>query len=83
MAASFHWLDVQRIAEELADRHPEVDPVSVSFPRLRALVTELPGFAEPPSAASSRASCAALVSMVKPSSSSSPIVTISRFMAEI
>jgi FeS assembly protein IscX len=48
MAASFHWLDVQRIAEELADRHPEVDPASVSFPRLRAFVTELPGFAEQP-----------------------------------
>jgi len=48
MAASFHWLDVQRIAEELADRHREVDPVSVSFPRLRALVAELPGFAEQP-----------------------------------
>jgi len=48
MAASFHWLDVQRIAEELADRHPEVDPASVSFPRLRALVTELPGFVEQP-----------------------------------
>jgi FeS assembly protein IscX len=48
MAASFHWLDVQRIAEELADRLPEVDPASVSFPRLRVLVTELPGFAEQP-----------------------------------
>ena len=46
MSGGFHWLDVQRIAEELADRHPDVDPGSVSFPRLRALVADLPGFAE-------------------------------------
>ena len=44
----FHWLDVQRIGEELAERHPETDPVSVSFPTLKALVTALPGFAEMP-----------------------------------
>ena len=33
-----HWLDVTRIAEELVDRHGDIDPVSVSFPRLKALV---------------------------------------------
>jgi FeS assembly protein IscX len=43
-----HWLDVERIAEELADRHGDVDPVSISFPRLKSLVMELPGFAEQP-----------------------------------
>jgi FeS assembly protein IscX len=41
---TFHWLDVQRIAEELADRHPEIDPLTISFPKLRDLVTGLPGF---------------------------------------
>lgn len=46
--ATFHWLDVQRIAEELTDRHGSVDPVSISFPRLKELVRELPGFAEQP-----------------------------------
>ncbi len=48
MPEPLHWLDVQRIAEELADRHAEVDPVQVSFPALRTLVTNLPGFAEQP-----------------------------------
>lgn len=45
---SFHWLDVQRIAEELADAYPEADPLSIAFPRLRALVVALPGFEEQP-----------------------------------
>ena len=33
-----HWLDVERIAEELVDRHREIDPMTISFPRLKALV---------------------------------------------
>lgn len=41
---SFHWLDVERIAEELAVQHPEIDPLTVSFTRLRDLVAALPGF---------------------------------------
>ena len=43
-----HWLDVQQIAEALEDAHPESDPMTISFPALRALVTALPGFAEQP-----------------------------------
>jgi FeS assembly protein IscX len=46
--STFHWLDVQRIAEELADRHPDVDPLTVTFPKLKSLVQALPGFAEQP-----------------------------------
>ncbi|MGE3109260.1 MAG: Fe-S cluster assembly protein IscX [Phycisphaerales bacterium] len=42
------WLDVQRIAEELADRHPGVNPFSVKFVELRRMVEALPGFAEQP-----------------------------------
>ena len=45
---TFHWLDVQRIAEELADRHPDLDPLTVSFPALRELVQALPGFEPQP-----------------------------------
>jgi FeS assembly protein IscX len=45
---TFHWLDVSRIAEELCDRHPELDPVAISFPRLREMVVALPGFEERP-----------------------------------
>jgi FeS assembly protein IscX len=43
-----HWLDVQQIAEALEDAHPEADPMTISFPALRALVMALPGFAEQP-----------------------------------
>jgi FeS assembly protein IscX len=47
-----HWLDVERIAESLADAHaeidPRIDPRTISFPRLKALVIALPGFAEEP-----------------------------------
>jgi len=45
---TFHWLDVERIAEELDEAHPDVDPLRVSFPSLRALVAALPGFREEP-----------------------------------
>ena len=43
-----HWLDVAQIAEELVDRHSDIDPVSISFPRLKGLVEALPGFKEQP-----------------------------------
>jgi FeS assembly protein IscX len=43
---TFHWLDVQRIGEELADAHPDRDPLSISFPDLKRLVVELEGFEE-------------------------------------
>lgn len=45
---TFHWLDVERIGEELALRHADLDPLSISFPRLKALVVDLPGFREQP-----------------------------------
>ncbi len=46
MSQTFHWLDVQRIGEELAERHDDLDPVTISFPRLKALVMSIPGFRE-------------------------------------
>ena len=45
---TFHWLDIERIAEELADGVSGVDPLSVTFPKLRVLVEGLGGFAEEP-----------------------------------
>lgn len=48
MDAEYHWLDVQRIAEELSDAHPGVDPFTVRFVELRRLVEALPGFRERP-----------------------------------
>ena len=47
-AQTFHWLDVERIAEELADRHPDADPLMIAFPKLKSLVQALPGFVEQP-----------------------------------
>lgn len=43
-----HWLDVQTIAETLADTHADIDPATIAFPRLKALVVALPGFVEQP-----------------------------------
>ncbi len=48
MPKPFGWLDVQRIAEELADRDPKTDPYSVRFTDLRKLVEQLPGFTPDP-----------------------------------
>jgi FeS assembly protein IscX len=49
MADTYHWLDVERIAEELAARHPETEPMNVNFLELRSLVMALPGFTPDPS----------------------------------
>ncbi len=48
MADTFHCLDVGRIGEELAERHPARDPLSIRFTELRRLVEALPGFREEP-----------------------------------
>lgn len=48
MSKTFGWLDVQRIAEELAGRHPATNPYTVRFTDLRSLVEALPGFAPDP-----------------------------------
>ena len=48
MSDTFHWLDVERIGEELADTHGNLDPMSVTFPELRDLVRGLAGFEEQP-----------------------------------
>jgi FeS assembly protein IscX len=48
MNGSFGWLEVRLIGELLAERHPEMDPLRVGFPRLKALVEALPGFQEEP-----------------------------------
>ena len=42
------WRDVREIAMELADRHPDVKPLSVRFTDLHAWVVALPGFDDAP-----------------------------------
>ncbi|HWH87124.1 MAG TPA: Fe-S cluster assembly protein IscX [Pseudomonas sp.] len=41
---SYGWNDVQRIAEELAEAHPDLDPYSVGFVRLQLMIEGLPDF---------------------------------------
>lgn len=48
MHKKFGWLEVDRIAEELADAHPGVDPLRVRFTELRAMVEKLKGFEADP-----------------------------------
>jgi FeS assembly protein IscX len=43
-----HWTDVDDIAIELLEAHPEVDPLAVNFVDLRNWVLALPGFDDDP-----------------------------------
>ncbi len=38
------WTDVLEIAIQLADAHPEIDPVTVRFTDLHNMVVDLPEF---------------------------------------
>jgi FeS assembly protein IscX len=38
------WTDVQRIAEELADKYPDIDPLKVNFVDLHNWVVSLEDF---------------------------------------
>ncbi|MEX0942179.1 MAG: Fe-S cluster assembly protein IscX [Pseudomonadales bacterium] len=42
------WTDVNEIAIELADRHPDVDPLTVRFTDLRDWIMNLPDFDDDP-----------------------------------
>ncbi|MFN4016938.1 MAG: Fe-S cluster assembly protein IscX [Reyranella sp.] len=44
MARKLRWTDVQDIAIELEERHPEVDNVNLRFTDLHRWVMELPDF---------------------------------------
>ena len=43
-----HWSDVQRIAEELYDADPDLDPLTLSLVKLHDMVVKLPDFADDP-----------------------------------
>ena len=45
---SLKWVDVQEIAIQLAEAHPDVDPLTVNFVKLRNLVMALPDFSDDP-----------------------------------
>lgn len=42
------WTDVNDIAIELTEAHPDVDPMSIRFTDLHRWVMELPGFEDDP-----------------------------------
>jgi FeS assembly protein IscX len=42
------WTDIHAIAIELADAHPEQDPLKINFVDLRNWVMNLPGFNDDP-----------------------------------
>lgn len=42
------WSDIQIIAEELYDNHPDVDPQWVRFTDMHAWICALDGFADDP-----------------------------------
>ncbi len=45
---SIRWTDVNDIAIELVEAHPDVDPVTIRFTDLHRWVMELPGFDDDP-----------------------------------
>ncbi|MEE4649873.1 Fe-S cluster assembly protein IscX [Pseudomonas alliivorans] len=45
---SLKWVDVQEIAIQLAEKHPEINPLTVNFVKLRGLVMGLPEFDDIP-----------------------------------
>lgn len=45
---SLKWTDVQEIAVELDETHPDVDPRYVRFTDLHDWICELPGFEDDP-----------------------------------
>lgn len=42
------WTDSQRIAEELYDAYPDIDPQTIRFTQLRDLILALPDFDDDP-----------------------------------
>jgi len=42
------WTDTQQIAEELYDKHPEIDPKTIRFTDLHSWVLALDGFNDDP-----------------------------------
>lgn len=51
MPQTLTWDDVDEIADALAACYPEMDPLSVSFPRLLQMIVKLNGFSDNPDSA--------------------------------
>ena len=51
---ALNWEDAGEIADELYAAYPEMDPLSVSFPRLHQMIVGLENFADDPDGATER-----------------------------
>ncbi len=54
MAKKLRWTDVQDIAIELEERHPDVDNVNLRFTDLHRWVMELPDFEDDPNSSNEK-----------------------------
>ena len=48
MPREIEWTDVEEIAIQLQEAHPEMDPLSVRFTDMHKLITGIPGFVGDP-----------------------------------
>ncbi|MDO5530516.1 Fe-S cluster assembly protein IscX [Sutterella sp.] len=48
------WTDARAIGEALYDANPDLDPLTLSFVKLHAMVIALPGFDDDPEASNER-----------------------------
>jgi FeS assembly protein IscX len=48
MPREIHWTDSDEIGIQLAEKFPDIDPLTVRFTELHRYVTELEGFADDP-----------------------------------
>jgi FeS assembly protein IscX len=48
MPQKLTWKDADEIAYALIDKHPEQDPMKLSFPKLHKMVLELEDFGDAP-----------------------------------
>ena len=59
------WSDTQRLAEELTDRYPDTDPLSVRFTDLHDWICRLDGFDDDPNHSNERILEAILMAWIK------------------
>ena len=48
------WRDADEIAMDLVERHPGIDPLSLTLPELKLLVLQLPTFQDDPDGGSDK-----------------------------
>ena len=48
------WRDIDEIALDLVERHPNVDPMNVKMEELHKLIVELPTFSDDPAASNNK-----------------------------